>query len=97
MGRRTCLTATRLRDRKIAHIDATGAPVVAAGNIGCMAQLASGTDKPVVHTVELLDWATGGPLPAALQGRDLGPVAASSATTRATPCTTWPATASRCS
>ncbi|MDH3228501.1 MAG: glycolate oxidase subunit GlcF [Alphaproteobacteria bacterium] len=76
--------ATRLRDRKIGNIDATGAPVVAAGNIGCMAQIASGTVKPVVHTVELLDWATGGPLPAALQGRDLGPVAALSATTIAT-------------
>jgi len=73
--------ATRLRDRKIGNIDATGAPVVATGNIGCMAQIASGTEKPVVHTVELLDWATGGPLPAALQGRDLGPVAALSATT----------------
>jgi glycolate oxidase iron-sulfur subunit len=73
--------ATRLRDRKIGNIDATGAPVIAAGNIGCMAQIASGTEKPVVHTVELLDWATGGPLPAALQGRDLGPVAALSATT----------------
>ncbi len=73
--------ATRLRDRKIANIDATGAPVVATGNIGCMSQLATGTEKPVVHTVELLDWATGGPLPAALQGRDLGPVAALSATT----------------
>lgn len=73
--------ATRLRDRKIANIKATGAPVVASGNIGCMMQLAAGMETPVVHTVELLDWATGGPLPAALQGRDLGPVAALSATT----------------
>jgi glycolate oxidase iron-sulfur subunit len=48
-----------------------------------MAQIAGGTEKPVVHTVELLDWATGGPLPAALQGRDLGPVVALSATTMA--------------
>jgi len=75
--------ATRLRDRKVASIEATGAPVVASGNIGCMAQIAGGTEKPVVHTVELLDWATGGPLPAALQGRDLGPVVALSATTMA--------------
>jgi len=75
--------ATRLRDRKVANIDATGAPVVASGNIGCMAQIASGTNRPVVHTVELLDWATGGPLPAALQGRDLGPVVALSASTMA--------------
>jgi len=41
-----------------------------------MTQIAAGTDLPVVHTVELLDWATGGPLPAALHGRDLGPAAA---------------------
>lgn len=73
--------ATRLRDRKIAHISATGAPVVATGNIGCLMQLAAGMETPVVHTVELLDWATGGPLPVALQGRDLGPVAALSAST----------------
>ncbi len=69
--------ATRLRARKLANIAATGAPVIAAGNIGCMAQLAG--DTPIVHTVELLDWATGGPLPAALKGVDLGPAVAQSA------------------
>jgi len=58
--------ATRLRDRKAANIAATGAVVVAAGNVGCMAQLAPVLDAPVVHPVELLDWATGGPKPAAL-------------------------------
>ena len=55
--------ATRLRDRKAANINRTGAVVVAAGNIGCMAQLAPVLDAPVVHPVELLDWATGGPRP----------------------------------
>jgi len=75
--------ATSLRDRKIRNIDATGAPVIAAGNIGCMAQIASGTERPLVHTVELLDWATGGPLPPALHGHDLGPVAALGASTLA--------------
>jgi glycolate oxidase iron-sulfur subunit len=40
---------------------------VATGNIGCMTQIAGGTGIPVVHTVELLDWATGGPLPRALK------------------------------
>ncbi|MGE0715595.1 MAG: glycolate oxidase subunit GlcF [Alphaproteobacteria bacterium] len=55
--------AGRLRDRKLANIAATAPAVVATGNIGCMTQLASGTDVPVVHTVELLDWATGGPRP----------------------------------
>jgi glycolate oxidase iron-sulfur subunit len=37
--------------------------MIAAGNIGCMVQIASGTSVPVVHTIELLDWATGGPQP----------------------------------
>jgi len=58
--------ATRLRDRKAANIMATKAAVVAAGNVGCMAQLAPVLNAPVVHPVELLDWATGGPKPAAL-------------------------------
>ena len=59
--------ATKLRDRKLANIDLTGAAIVAAGNIGCITQLASG-GRPIVHTVELLDWATGGPKPEALDG-----------------------------
>ena len=58
--------ATRLRERKLAHIARTGADVVATGNIGCITQLAAGAGVPVVHTVELLDWATGGPQPPAL-------------------------------
>lgn len=58
--------ATRLRDRKAANLAATGAAVVASGNIGCVVQIAGAVDMPVVHTVELLDWATGGPKPADL-------------------------------
>jgi len=58
--------AARLRDRKLANVARTGAAVVATGNIGCMSQLKAGTAAPVVHTVELLDWATGGPRPPAL-------------------------------
>ena len=54
------------RDRKRGHIARTGAEVVATGNVGCMTQLAAGAQVPVVHTVELLDWATGGPAPRAL-------------------------------
>jgi len=60
--------AVRLRDRKVANIEATGADLVAAGNIGCITQIASGTGLPVVHTVELLDWAYGGPQPERLSG-----------------------------
>ena len=58
--------AARLRARKVANIEATGADVIATGNIGCMTQIAPATAIPVVHTVELLDWAHGGPVPAAL-------------------------------
>lgn len=52
--------ATQLRDRKVSNIETLNAEIVAAGNIGCMVQISGGTDLPVVHTVELLDWATGG-------------------------------------
>ena len=55
--------ASRLRDRKVANIASIKPDVIAAGNIGCMVQIAGGTDLPVVHTIELLDWATGGPRP----------------------------------
>jgi glycolate oxidase iron-sulfur subunit len=61
--------AERLRVRKITNIEKVGAELIAAGNIGCMTQLAAGTAIPVVHTVELVDWATGGPVPEALQER----------------------------
>ncbi|MBL8669654.1 MAG: 4Fe-4S dicluster domain-containing protein [Alphaproteobacteria bacterium] len=60
--------ALRRRDRKLANIAATTPDVIATGNIGCAAQLATGTATPIVHTVELLDWATGGPVPMALAG-----------------------------
>jgi glycolate oxidase iron-sulfur subunit len=55
--------ANRLRDRKVANIAMIKPDMIAAGNIGCMVQIASGTSVPVVHTIELLDWATGGPQP----------------------------------
>jgi glycolate oxidase iron-sulfur subunit len=55
--------ARRLRERKVANIAAVEPDVIAAGNIGCMVQISGGTSVPVVHTIELLDWATGGPSP----------------------------------
>ncbi|HTT80017.1 MAG TPA: glycolate oxidase subunit GlcF [Stellaceae bacterium] len=70
--------AARLRARKLANIAATGADIVAAGNIGCIMQLA-GAPQPVAHTVELLDWASGGPMPRAPAG-----AAAAAAETAAT-------------
>jgi len=58
--------AARLAARKAANLEATRPAAIAAGNIGCMVQIGQATGIPVVHTVELLDWATGGPKPAAL-------------------------------
>lgn len=60
--------ATQLRDRKIANIAKTRPQIIAAGNIGCLTQIGSAAGVPVVHTVKLLDWATGGPLPSELAG-----------------------------
>lgn len=55
-----------LKARKVQNLEATAPDVIAAGNIGCMVQIGSGSRLPVVHMVELLDWATGGPKPRAL-------------------------------
>ena len=61
--------AGKLRERKLANIAKTEPDLVATGNIGCITQLTASGGVPVVHTVELLDWATGGPAPRALQTR----------------------------
>jgi glycolate oxidase iron-sulfur subunit len=60
--------AGRLRDRKVRNIESTAPDIIAAGNIGCITQIASGTGIPIVHTAELLDWAYGGPAPEKLNG-----------------------------
>lgn len=59
----------RLRDLKVRSLERGSPDAIVAGSIGCMMQIGSGTPLPVVHTVELLDWATGGPVPPALDGR----------------------------
>ena len=59
--------ATTLRDRKVANIKKVNPELIAAGNIGCITQIATAADVPVVHTVELLDWATGGDVPETLR------------------------------
>jgi glycolate oxidase iron-sulfur subunit len=56
----------QLKARKVETLEMLSPDIIAAGNIGCMMQIGSGTDVPIVHTVELLDWATGGPRPPAL-------------------------------
>ena len=58
--------ANQLKARKVANIAKTKPDVIAAGNLGCMVQIGSGTTVPIVHTVELVDWATGGPVPHAI-------------------------------
>lgn len=60
--------AGALRDRKVGNIEQLRADLVAAGNIGCITHLADGVSIPVTHTVELLDWAYGGPVPRGLEG-----------------------------
>ncbi|PKP85364.1 MAG: glycolate oxidase iron-sulfur subunit [Alphaproteobacteria bacterium HGW-Alphaproteobacteria-2] len=60
--------STELKARKVHTLEAKTPDVISAGNIGCMMQIQGGTPLPVLHTVELLDWATGGPRP-----RGLGP------------------------
>ncbi len=66
--------AERLRERKVANIEKTRPDVIAAGNMGCITQIAAGTSIPMVHTVELVDWATGGPEPKGLKGRRVSAV-----------------------
>jgi len=56
----------QLKARKVGAIEARAPDIIAAGNIGCMMQIGSATNIPIVHTVELLDWATGGPMPPSL-------------------------------
>lgn len=64
-----------LKARKVQTLEARQPDVIAAGNIGCMMQIGSAAKTPVVHTVELLDWATGGPKPPALSATsDQGPI-----------------------
>jgi glycolate oxidase iron-sulfur subunit len=58
--------ARRLRDRKLRNIETLKPDAIAAGNIGCINQIAAGTVIPILHPVELVDWATGGPMPQAL-------------------------------
>lgn len=56
----------QLKERKVTTLEEKTPDIIAAGNIGCMMQIGNGTDVPIVHTVELLDWVTGGPMPPAL-------------------------------
>lgn len=63
--------AETLGRRKASHAESLDPDLVAAGNLGCMVQIGRYTELPVLHTVSLIDWATGGPMPMALHGRVL--------------------------
>ena len=64
--------SAELKARKVETLEAIAPQVISAGNIGCMMQIGGATNVPVVHTAELLDWATGGPRPEALNGIEAG-------------------------
>jgi glycolate oxidase iron-sulfur subunit len=59
--------SAKLLERKAAHIETVAPDVVATGNIGCITQLQRALGVPVVHTIELLDWAYGGPVPRGME------------------------------
>ena len=59
--------ATQLRARKVQNIESVKPHLIATGNIGCMTQIGKGTDIPIIHTIELLNWVTGGIRPVALE------------------------------
>lgn len=61
--------SAQLRERKARNIESVRPDVIATGNIGCITQIAQATGIPIVHTVELLDWASGGPRPPAMDSR----------------------------
>lgn len=60
--------AGQLRARKVSNIEKTKPDLIATGNLGCMTQIGKGTDIPILHTIELLDWAAGGPRPSQIEG-----------------------------
>ncbi|KQW72376.1 glycolate oxidase subunit GlcF [Ensifer sp. Root127] len=64
--------SSKLKVRKVGNLEATNADVIAAGNIGCITQIATGTAIPILHTVELLDWAYGGEVPEKLRSKPEG-------------------------
>ncbi|MGL4404739.1 MAG: heterodisulfide reductase-related iron-sulfur binding cluster, partial [Notoacmeibacter sp.] len=58
--------SAQLLARKVKNLKATKASLIATGNIGCITQIARGADIPIVHTIELLNWAYGGQKPQTL-------------------------------
>ena len=55
--------AKQLLKNKVKNIESLEPQIISTGNIGCITQISNGTNIPILHTVELLDWYTGGPKP----------------------------------
>jgi len=59
--------ATKLLENKISNIKKVNPEFISTGNIGCITQISRGTKIPILHTVEIIDWYTGGPKPDVLK------------------------------
>ena len=59
--------AKKLLKNKIINIEKIKPQIISTGNIGCITQIANGTKIPILHTVEIIDWYTGGPKPKVLR------------------------------
>jgi glycolate oxidase iron-sulfur subunit len=59
--------AKELLRKKVKNIESLEPDFISTGNIGCITQIANGTKTPILHTIEILDWYTGGPKPKILQ------------------------------
>ena len=59
--------AKKLLKNKITNIEKINPQIISTGNIGCITQIANGTKIPILHTVEIIDWYTGGPKPKILR------------------------------
>ena len=55
--------AEELLKEKIKNIESLNPDAISTGNIGCITQISNGTKIPILHTIEILDWYTGGPKP----------------------------------
>jgi len=59
--------AKKLLENKISNIKKINPEFITTGNIGCITQIANGTKIPILHTIEIIDWYTGGPKPKILK------------------------------
>ena len=58
--------AKKLLKNKVSNIEKIKPEIISTGNVGCISQISNGTQIPILHTVEIIDWYTGGPKPKVL-------------------------------